>query len=133
MKKSLTVFSVVTLIFVFSINLVCAEEDDCLEATVQGKLDAETYHRSGIWFVLGLPAVFMGPFWMIGAPIAGYVSSPTPKTLPDEETNIECYIYGYREVARHKNGRAAIGGVAVGGGGFIVVFVVVVTQLYSGL
>jgi hypothetical protein len=122
MQKSSKVSLIVALVLILQVNLVFAEEDECQEAMLQGKLDAQSSHRSVGWFVLGLPALLMSPIWLIAAPLAGYLSNPTPKTVPEEETNIVCYLEGYREVARRSNGRAALGGAAVGTAGFFVFF-----------
>jgi hypothetical protein len=120
MFSPLKMFLVVVLVFVLLVNLAYTEEDDCLEATLQGRSDAQIYHTSFGWFLLGVPAVLGGPLGMIGIPVLAYLSKPTPETFPDEATNIDCYLEGYRDAANDKNGRAALRGVAVGGVGVMV-------------
>jgi len=120
MFRPLKMFLVAALVFVLFVNLAYTDEDDCLEATLQGRLDAQTYHNSSGWFLLGVPAILAGPLGMIFVPAMAYMSKPSPKTFPDEVINFECYLEGYWDAANDKNGRAALCGVAVGGVGLLV-------------
>ena len=130
MKKIPKVVLFFTLIFILPITLVFAEDLDCPESMLQGKTDAQAQHTSGGWFLVGIPSgILGGPLGVGIVTVVGAVSGPLPKTYPDEgETNIPCYLEGYRKKARSKNAGAALGGGLLG----LAVLVAGVFIIYTG-
>lgn len=84
-------------------------------------------HSSLGWKISGVGLGFLlGFIGTGGITIIAAMSSPTPRSIP-EEFDVDCYVQGYKKEAQGKNWKAALGGGLVG----TVVVIIVYMNLLS--
>jgi len=111
--KHLAYILILTLITFSAFPLLA---QDCIKSQIKGENDAENRHSSAGWMAGGVGSGLL--LGLIGTGIITAIaatSNPTPSIIPEkEDINLECYINGYKKVAKKKNTIYALSGGLIG-------------------